>query len=146
MNPIPDTSASLTFDGTTYASLDDDAVSYLEIEVNRVTSFAISATVINGTDTLSLGLIIPEREVATYTKATNDTDAGISVLRDLTSTYATAGVDSDEGLTDYTITITDVSGSTISGTFTATLYDFLNEDSAEASGSFVAVDFANLIF
>ena len=109
-----------------------------------MTIYSVSAAVSNGTDTLFFDVDLAELAVGTYTKASNGSDATISVQDNLGNFYNTLGfiTSEDEGLTDYTINITDVSENTISGTFNATLYDFINDTDAEASGSFMAIDLA----
>jgi len=52
-------------------------------------------------------------------------------------------VSDDQDMTDYTIEITEVTETTVSGNFSATVQDFSSEDTKEVSGTFVAIDFAS---
>ena len=126
-------------------------VTYLELTFNEVTTYSISATVANGSDTLLLGISIPALTTGSYTKATSDSDVSISISvgTDINgSSYGTTEPFSneEENLTDYTLEITEVTDNTVSGTFSATLYNFLEGSSAEASGDFVATDLSFLFF
>lgn len=141
---IPENSVTVTFDGTTYTKSSDDIVTFLEFSFNDVTSFAISGVAVNGTDTIELSINIPVLAVATYSKSsTNDENVSISISTpDDPFGYSTDPFFVDEDPTDYTLNITEVTDKTVSGNFTATLYDDSDDDTVQASGEFVAVDFA----
>ena len=147
MESIPDTSATLIFDGVTYTIPENEFATFLELDGNTTTPFAVTSLVNNGTDTLSLGILVPDLiEGNVYTKADDGANASVTVvLLDETSYSSLLGDDLNESLTDYTIRITEVTNSTVSGTFSATVYNPSNEDSAEVSGSFVATSFSRIV-
>lgn len=139
------TSISVTIDGETYTKSSDDEFTYYESSLGSYYYF--SGSVVNGDDTLSLSFTIPELAVAEYTLANDADDVDVSLVSWTSSNsyYAPAYVMStQEDLSDYTVSITNVSDNSVSGEFTATLQKMYTEETVSVSGEFVAGDLYEL--
>lgn len=138
----PESSATVTIDGTVYKKSSDTEIVYIEFTFNDESAYSIGGDVVNGTDTVNFSISVPAITVATYTKSTNGNEASISITPADESTYSTDVFGQDTDLTDYEIRITEATDKTISGTFTATVQSFSDENTKEVSGEFVALDFS----
>ncbi|REE02143.1 hypothetical protein [Marinoscillum furvescens] len=143
---LADSSAEVTVEGKVFTKPDSEVVGYIEFEFNDEKSVTISADLVNGTDTVSLYISLPELAVGTYTKAEH-ADA-YSISTDLDSAdFSTNGpvFDYDEDKTDYTLHITEVSDGVVKGDFTATVQQFAQTNTLSTSGKFVAVDLSSFL-